>query len=79
MLYLKIKTHKKINKKKAHTRRYRLTRNQIIPLRMGICKGDNQMDLFIYLGIIDELKANGEDLYKYTLKDIKKIYNSYIR
>ena len=46
---------------------------------MGICKGDKQMDLFIYLGIIDELKANGEDLYKYTLKDIKRIYNSYIR
>lgn len=37
------------------------------------------MDMFVYMGIIEELKNKGENVNQYSLRDIKKIYNEYIR
>lgn len=37
------------------------------------------MDMYIFMGICEELKEEGKDLSKYKLKDIKKIYKYYMR
>lgn len=37
------------------------------------------MDMYIFMGICEELKLEGKDLSKYKLKDIKTIYKSYAR
>lgn len=37
------------------------------------------MDLYIFMGIMDELQATGKDLTKYTLKDIKSLYKECVR
>lgn len=36
------------------------------------------MDMYIFMGIMDDLKAKGKDLSKYTLMDIKRLYEGYM-
>lgn len=37
------------------------------------------MDMFVFMGIVDDLRAEGKDLSKYTLKDIKSLYSKLIK
>lgn len=37
------------------------------------------MDMFIYMGIIEDLKKANKDLKQYSLRDIKKIYNEIMK
>lgn len=37
------------------------------------------MDMYVFMGIVDDLRAKGKDLSKYTLTDIKRLYGIYVR
>lgn len=36
------------------------------------------MDMFVFMGIIEDLKEKNQDLKDYKLADIKKIYNKLV-
>lgn len=36
------------------------------------------MDMYIFMGIMDQLSSEGKDLSEYTLRDIKILYRGYM-